>query len=242
MKYAKYVAPKKKDYLGIISYVVLFVALVILLFFVGVMFYCNVALSYYPISGTSMQPLINPSGQNTDYVYATSDVSDITYGDVIIFHYPSADEEKGYRQIIKRVIALEGDNLMIKNTLRPQENSSWTYYALYIQYGGEGEFVEVEEDYIIDKTSYRILYQDDFYLNDDYNKNFLRDENGNVYIHVGEGEVFYAGDNRTDSFDCFDYGPQDAENIVAEVKYIIYGGNNRIWQVVLQMLGIYKWN
>ena len=243
MKYAKYVEPKKnKDLIGTISSIVLLVAFLVLAFFVGVMFYCNVALGYYPISGTSMQPLINASGLNTDYVYATYDVSNVTYGDVIIFHHPDATQASGYRQVIKRVIALGGDNVMIKNTFRLVENTDQTYYALYIQYGGEGEFVEVDEDYVIDKTSYRSLYFGDFYVDDDHDKTFLFDEYGNPYIHLEEGQIFYAGDNRLNSNDCFDYGPQEVSNIVAEVRYIIYGGTNRIWQVILQMLGIYKWN
>ncbi len=243
MKYAKYIKPKRNnDLIGTISSIVLLCAFVVLAIFVGVMFYCNVSLGYYPIAGTSMQPLINASGLNTDYVYASYDVSNITYGDVIIFHHPDDKEASGYKQVIKRVIALGGDNIMIKNTFRPVENTDQTYYALYIQYGGEGEFEEVDEDYIIDKTSYRSLYFGDYYIHDKNDKEFLEDEYNNVYIHVGEGQIFYAGDNRLASYDCFDYGPQECSNIVAEVKYIIYGGTNRVWQVILQMLGIYKWN
>lgn len=241
MKYAKYIKPKKqRDWIGTISSIVLLIAFLVLAFFVVVMFYCNVALGYYPIMGTSMSPLINASGQNTDYVYATYDVSDITYGDVIIFHHPDNREESGYKQVIKRVIALGGDNIMIKDTGRLVPNSTQDYYALYIQYDGEGAFVEVDENYVVDKTSYNEIY-DDFYTLDS-NKLFLYDDYGNRYLHIEEGQIFYAGDNRTNSNDCFDYGAQDESNIVAEVKYIIYGGTNRVWQVVMQMLGIYKWN
>lgn len=241
MKYAKYIKPKKqRDWIGTLSSIVLLIAFLVLAFFVMVMFYCNVALGYYPIMGTSMSPLINASGQNTDYVYATYDVSDITYGDVIIFHHPDNREESGYKQVIKRVIALGGDNIMIKDTGRLVPNSTQTYYALYIQYDGEGAFVEVDENYVVDKTSYNEIY-DDFYTLDS-NKLFLYDDYGNRYLHIEEGQIFYAGDNRTNSNDCFDYGAQDESNIVAEVKYIIYGGTNRVWQVVMQMLGIYKWN
>ncbi len=242
MKYAKYIKPKKqRDWIGTISSIVLLIAFLVLAFFVVVMFYCNVALGYYPIMGTSMSPLINASGQNTDYVYATYDVSDITYGDVIIFHHPDTNEASGYKQVIKRVIALGGDNIMIKDTGRSVPNSTQTYYALYIQYDGEGAFVEVDENYVVDKKSYIEIYNE-FYTTENSSKLFLYDGYGNRYLHIEEGQIFYAGDNRTNSNDCFDYGAQDESNIVAEVKYIIYGGTNRVWQVVMQMLGIYKWN
>lgn len=235
LKYAKYIKPKKqRDWIGTISSIVLFLTFLVLAFFVVVMFYCNVALGYYPISGTSMSPLINASGRNTDYVYATYDVSDITYGDVIIFHHPDNREESGYKQVIKRVIALAGDNVMVK--LNSTQN-----YALYIQYHGEGDFVEVTENYVADKSSYSKIYND-FYTTNLDSKLFLDDGYGNKYLHIEEGQIFYAGDNRANSRDCFDYGAQDESNIVAEVRYIIYGGTNRVWQVILQLLGIYKWN
>ena len=247
MRYAKYIKPKDKtDIIGIVSSSVLMLVFCILAFFVGVMFYCNVSLGYYPINGESMQPLINASGKNTDYVYASYNLDDIDYQDIIIFHHPDKTAENGYKQVIKRVLALGGDNIMIKDTGREVPNTDQTYYALFIQYDGEGEFVEVDEPYIYNKTSYKTLFLNDFFVRDQYNKNFIetKDENGVVcyYLHLEEGQIFYAGDNRLNSNDCFDYGPQEASNIVAEVKYIIYGGTNKIWQVILQMLGIYKWN
>ncbi len=221
----------KKIILGIIFTIIC----IPIVFSLGVIFYCNAFLEYYPISGTSMQPLLNASGKDEDHVYITTNKENVSYGDVII--YQKDDDVL----VIKRVIAMAGDNIMIKDTGRRQENSANNYYAIYIQYGGEGEFVELEEDYIENKESYKYL-RDQFYNKGNLtNKNFLTDKDGNKYLHIEDDEVFYLGDNRLNSEDCVDYGPMKYENIVGEVVYIVHGNKLKIIEVIKQILGIYKW-
>ena len=228
MRYASY-KKEKQSIVGTIISVVLSVLLVPLIFCVGVMFYCNSTLDYYPISGTSMQPLLNPNGTNEDYVFVSNDKSDISYNDIIIYKRDLGSEE---RTVIKRVIAMAGDNFMIKQV----SNSE---YAIFIQYKGEGEFVMVQENFIADKQVYSSMYIQ--FYEEGSGKDFILDQEGNRYIHIGDDEIFYLGDNRTGSTDCLDYGPQKTEHIIGEVRFIIHKNVNRIWQILAQMFGIYTW-
>ncbi len=46
----------------------------------------------------------------------------------------------------------------------------------------------------------------------------IRSTNGNVDIVVGEGELFVAGDNRSNSYDSRSFGTIDADNVIGELK------------------------
>ena len=218
------------------STALLLLALAIFVF--GILFYCNTFLSLYPISGSSMQPLINATYDSGDFAYGTRNTKDVTYGDIIIY------KKNSNKLVIKRVIAMSNDNIMIK-----EDNGE---YALYLQYNSTGEWQKLEEDYVKDKSSYEITYQELYWsvlphgggegrLEYIPASKILTDENGNKYYHVNEGEIFYAGDNRRTSYDCFDYGAMKADRMVAKVVYLIHRNEPRIWQVVMQFLGIYKW-
>ena len=245
MNYQNY-SQKKNTKLNIIFSIISFFVCVVLVFITGVMFYCNTFLSYYPIDGDSMQPLLNAEGNGGDFVYATKNSDGITYSTVMIY-FKEKDMTSPYQQdhkdrnVIKRVIAMAGDNVMIKSTGVRVEGTADDYYAIFIQYGGQGEFVELVEDYIQDKTVYRNMYNQ-FYISGRLDhKPFSYDDNGNRYLHIEDDEIFFLGDNRLDSWDCLDYGAQKIDPIVGKVEYIIYKGQNRVWQVIAQMLGFLKW-
>ena len=234
MKYNLY---KKKQY-NLFQYIIVTVLVflgVIFLTVAGIMFYSNAFLEYHLVDGVSMQPLFNPNGKNEDGVYITTDVSNVTYGDIIIYEKP----EDG-KLVIKRVIAMGGDNIMLKPTGELLEGTSDPEYAFFIQYNSQGEWIELDEPYIKDKSVYTYFVKPDF-EDYDYNKNFLETQNGELYLHINDDEIFFAGDNRTSSYDCIDYGPRKTENIVGEVVYIIHGGESRLWQLIKQVLGISEW-
>ncbi|MBO5884539.1 MAG: signal peptidase I [Clostridia bacterium] len=217
---------KNKEYKllsGLANSCFVFVCMFLLLF-TGLMFYCNNFLTLYPVSQISMMPYINPNGIDEDYVYVNSNTNDITYGDVVIC-------EKGPDLVIKRVIAMPGDNLMIKLT-------DDGYYSFFIQYSAQGEWVKLEEDYVRDKTVYETSYNI-FYTKGD--KTFEIDEYGNQYLPITENEIFLAGDNRLFSKDCIEYGALDTMGLVGEVVYLIHGQNFKIFQVFTQFLGFIEW-
>lgn len=222
----KYKNYKKKEYsvLKAITRAVVSLFLCLVLCVMGLMFYCNNFLEYYPIQGESMRPLLNQYQDIGDYVYITK-TTDVTYQNVIIYKRPD-------NLVIKRVIAMQNDNIKLKK-------DDDGLYAIYIQYNSTGEWQKLNEEYISDKSVYESTY------NKFYNSlspgEFQIDDDGDEYYHVDEGEIFYAGDNRENSGDCFNYGSVKTENIVGKVVYIIHSGQLRIWQVMMQFLGIYRW-
>lgn len=232
MKYEYYKKEPISLFKAILRSITLFF-LGIVIFVVGVMSYCNLFLSYYPVSGGSMRPLINATYDRGDFVYATKNIGDVTYGDIIIY------QKTEQTLVIKRVIAMGNDNLMLK-----EDNGE---YAIYLQYNSTGEWQKLEEDYIYDKSYYNYTYSKLYHTNPKDTiehipaSQFLTDENSNKYYHIDEGEIFYAGDNRLTSNDCFNYGSVSQENLVAKVVYLIHKDEPRIWQVIMQFLGIYKW-
>lgn len=94
------------------------------------------------------------------------------YGDVIIVDVRNYDEFSSKSDpdfLIKRLIAKEHDNVKCVDG------------QVYIQYGGTGDFIPLDEPYA-------------YYSGNKANYDF------DVY-EVGEGEVFFLGDNRQNSCD-----------------------------------------
>lgn len=180
-----------------------------------------------------MRPLLNEFTESGDYAYATKSAQNIGYGDIVIYN------KNQQTLVIKRVIAMENDNIMIKD--------DGNGYAIYLQYKSVGDWKKLNEDYIVDKSIYEQLHEK-FYGTNPYDSEthiseseFSVDESGNKYYHIKSGKIFYAGDNRLNSVDCFNYGAVTAENLVGKVVYIIHGNQLRFWQVLIQFLGFYKW-
>lgn len=222
----KYKTYQKKEYKlknGIINSCVIFIC-AILLMFTGLMFYCNNFLTLYPVSQVSMMPYLNPNGIDEDFVYVTANTKEISYRDIVIC-------EKDSDLVIKRVIAMPGDNLMIKL-------ADDGYYSFYIQYSSKGEWQKYEEDYIKDKSVYQNSYENFYTMG---GKTFEVDSQGNKYLHIADDEIFLAGDNRLFSRDCIKYGSVKTKDLVGEVVYIIHGQDFRVFQVFKQFLGFSEW-
>ena len=191
----------------------------------GLMFYCNTMLEYYPVSQNSMQPLINPNGVDEDYVYISNDTQNLNYKDIIIYDHNGT-------LVIKRIIAKEGDKIMIKQI----ENGQ---YRFFIMYKDDTNWIQIEEDYIKNKNVYEYSYFE--FYEENYNKQFYLDDQGNKYLLVEENQIFCAGDNRLNSNDCIDYGAQSVDDVVGNVVYIIHKNQFKIWQILMQFLGITQW-
>ena len=92
-------------------------------------------------------------------------------GDVIVVDVTAYPECGNTDYLIKRLIAVEGDKVKCENE------------QLYICYAGSDEYVMLDEPY-----AYYGL------------KNATYDFQGQEYV-VGEGEIFFLGDNRENSMD-----------------------------------------
>ena len=117
-----------------------------------------------------------------DFLYADTQVLP-DLGDIVVLSKPYSPDE----YIIKRVIALGGDTVYIDGGV------------VYIKYGGEDEFVALEEDYVLSSNCDPYLPQNS--LPSEYNA-----------VTVPQNCMFVLGDNRNvshdsryDDYGCFNY-------------------------------------
>ena len=120
------------------------------------------------VSGNSMQQTL----QNSDKLltYRTDKGYKAERGDVIIVNVSGYEECKSVNggRLIKRLIAVEGDKVKCEQG------------QIYICYQGTDEYVELQEDYAY------------YGVNDKHKPNYSFSE-----YTVGEGEIFFLGDNRS---------------------------------------------
>ena len=144
------------------------------------------------VYGISMCPTINSTINNqNDYVIIES-TKNFSIGDII-----AAKLNRYNTYGIKRIIALGGDIVEIDDKC-----------DIYINN------VRLNEDYVTMGNEY--TYGKFMKLKEDYPELF----EGNKMI-IPSGQVFYLGDNRANSYDCFSYGPVSQDDLKGKVIKII---------------------
>lgn len=120
-------------------------------------------------------------------------------GDVVIFNEPQAAEELGLgagKQLIKRVIALPGERVVVKDgTITVYNNEHPKGFS-------PDKTMPYNEDDIIPETS------------------------GNIDITVPKGSIFVSGDNRPDSLDSRSFGPVPLNDVIGKLAIRILPLNN----------------
>lgn len=157
-----------KERNSVFRYLALLLALFLLFF--GVRIYFTKTFGGVVVDGESMKNTLQ-DGQRL-LMRPTDDKHKADYGDVIVVYVGAYAEYQGASDpdfLIKRLIAKAGDKVYCKEG------------QVYVQYGGEGEYVALNEPYA------RYIYGRGNY-------NFAEYE-------VKEGEVFFLGDNRQNSMD-----------------------------------------
>lgn len=198
------------------------------------------------IGGSSMQNTLNPDaglweGQDGVYILLTQDV---TYGDIIV--------RKKYdgTQIIKRVVAMEGDKICIARVEVGEGDNKKDQIRFMRIKAGTNTLEVLEETYIknygvVDPNTGKDGYEawDEFETRNSYTFNensptyprefyekyiqgkeditkIMYQNKEYMFATIPEGKIFYMGDNRTNSDDCRKEGPQSASEIVGKVVRI----------------------
>lgn len=147
------------------------------------------------VKGSSM----NPTYYTGDIVYFKS-VNNLNYGDVVVLKTEDKD-------ILKRVIGLEGDKIEIK-----QESG-----VFYVFRNGE----KLIEPYINGYTGNEIKHED--FVN----------KFGNS-VTIGKGQIFVLGDNRGVSKDSAQYGLFEYSDLLGRVDYVVENGKIPILDLFVQ--------
>lgn len=214
---------KSKKFLKILGYV--FSAIFVMLCLVVIFF--NVTHEYHVISGPSMTPTLN-NNETVDGVFI-SKIKGYGRGDIVIVNKGEKDEFGNDILVIKRIIALAGDKITIKEI-----NGE---YRVVLIYYGQSEQTVLEEPYIDGYAQNEMLFNK--FNTMITTKGYTLDDNG--FFEIPEAEVFYLGDNRTISQDSSTYGTKKQSAIIGVVDYIIYGNAHPYWQVLQQVFGGGVW-
>lgn len=188
-------------------------------FFLGFVFVICLIVSsfniiFYPaeVFGKSMLPTINKQTEvNSNYrdtVYVSSWFG-FSKGDIVIVDLPDKTEEG-----IKRLIATGGDVLSFKSGDNKFYLNGSVLEEKYLEKNNAvcvNKFVTLAMRYISQNNlqGCSITLEDDMYS-----------------ITLDEGYCIYLGDNRENSYDCSNFGPQKVSTILGKVFLIVpYGGN-----------------
>lgn len=181
----------------------------------------NLTHTYHYVEGSSMQPTLNYTSEDA---VISSKIKSRKRGDIIILEKEERDSNGEIIYIIKRLIALEGDQVAVK--LVDDQ------YRIILIKKGETEEEILEENYLISYENNSILYKNFYNM---AKRLYGVEQDG--FLTIPENHIFYLGDNRLTSSDCASYGTKSKELIVGKVDYIIYGKKDTLKQVLKQMFG-----
>ncbi|MBQ7885096.1 MAG: signal peptidase I [Clostridia bacterium] len=187
-----------------------------------VVIFFNLTHEYHVISGESMTPTLNAN--STDGVFV-SKIKGYGRGDIIVVNKGEKDEHGNDILVIKRLIAMAGDKICIKEI-----NGE---YRIIIVYAGQDEQTVLDEPYLSGYEQNASLMA---------NFNYMITKNGyeldsDGFFEIPQEEIFYLGDNRLVSKDCSTYGTKKQSLVIGVVDYIVYGNTNPYGQVLKQVFG-----
>lgn len=211
---------------------------IVFLIFIGFLLYNSLAYinscEIYSVIGTSMYPTINQNLTVEDKGIVDTKILP-KVNDIIMYTIKIDGKDTN---ITKRLIAVAGDKLTMVDEIG--DDGLHRYYLQKISSGTTVPFA-VEEDYVSDKSGLKKTY-DKFQVL--YTKEGIQTEviDGQTYIVVPDGYIFFLGDNRLTSNDCSNMGPQSLDGYRGRLVYLIREGKNLTFYQLLYALGFLKPN
>ena len=175
------------------------------------------------VTGESMMPTINPTG---DKVFVQKKFYKIEYRDVVVFYRPNSDEVTSENPANSISVADFFNSLPFVNKIPilTEESDVTKDYTCVIKrvVGLPGDRIEIRAV----SASQAMLYRNDEVVNDFLMTLHTFGPGGvdpGVWT-VGEGELFVLGDNRNNSYDSEDYGCIKADWLMGKVLLAKIGG------------------
>ncbi len=178
------------------------------------------------VQGDSMRPTYNNYASyehKNDIVYVNKYAA-YTHGDVVVI-----DKKADSKQIIKRVIAVEGDRVNIVAKLEQG------VYKYYVQLNGQC----IMEDYILQSSvpgesdGMREAYNSfNAFKTNNPQLNYVQSGDEAGALIVGKGQVFVLGDNRANSTDSTEEGCFNTADVVGKVEIVVRANQNVLWQLI----------
>lgn len=196
-------------------------------------------------------PIMTGDGEFQDSVYIKL-TQDVDYNDIIIVDRSEEEHKEGYT-VIKRILAFEGDKISIVK-LPVGENDEYEYRFVRIKkgdnistitYQGQDDEYIIYEDYIkgynlwnytfstsLNGVEYEGIFYQTFIHGHQTEMHYIAINDKILpveFYEIGSNmeesdQIFYMGDNRTESRDSREYGTVDANNIVGYVIKIVHNG------------------
>lgn len=190
------------------------------------------------VSGQSMMPTLNPnaniSPKQQDMVYASS-LFKASKGDIVIVDLPGFENEG-----IKRLIATGGDIVSFGDIYSATEDSIYINGEKLVELSYlKRSNVECVNGF---KNMIRFCLENDadYYYggNVALKKEWIStNEAGEYQIALPNDYCIFLGDNRPNSFDCSEIGPQKTSSIHAKVVMIIPYGYNLLTYLSCKLFG-----
>lgn len=182
------------------------------------------------VVGRSMQPTLNPIETNRDIVYASTFLG-YSRGDIIIVELPNYAEDG-----IKRLIAVGGDELYFGNLNDDSEDKIYLNGKLL-----EEPYVARDNKSVVNQFKY-VLKNGKTMDNLFWQGYTVKTENGKTSMVINKGFCLYLGDNRPESYDCSEFGPQRVNVIEAKVVVVVPYGYNLLTYLSSGFFRLFKKN
>lgn len=197
----------------------IFLFMCILLFALSI--YFNVTYSVVPVNGLSMYPTLNDSSNYNSVAHydkvVLNYIKSYYVGDIIVAKRVESSTEN-VKYVIKRLIAVGGDKVKVEEDGSIYVNGN----LLNEKYNINSKQITYEKFIRLKNSNIKV----------DGNEIFVNDE-----MVIPKGYVFYLGDNRSNSYDCSNYGPVKESNVIAKVDFIIKDGESNFSSILKQIFG-----